>query len=281
MTTTIYILKLTDCKYYVGKTNRSVNERYQEHLEGIGSFWTKKYKPLSLVKQIENSSPFDEDRYVKEYMAIYGIENVRGGSYNQEELNNDTIKFLKNELRTSNNECYKCGSTSHFVSECDYISIDDYIQFFITNLNSINCLNEEIGYLKNKYRNIKAIYDLYETRSNLLCNVLKCDYNEIDIYTNQITTYYDKFCDKSNYIDVLIIQYYECIFEYKEFYKRNNDSSFSQFTRSYNLTKEFKDKLNNMECEKFNMCLDNINLDIIIRQMGAIMKLKLDLISSK
>lgn len=36
-----------------------------------------------------------------------------------------------------------------------------------------------------------------------------------------------------------------------------------------------------MECEKFNKCLDNINLDIIIRQMGAIMKLKLDLISNK
>ena len=267
-------------KYYVGKTNRKVNERYQQHLDGNGSFWTKIYKPLSVVKQIENSSPFDEDRYVKEYMAIYGIENVRGGSYNQQELNGDTIKFLRNELRTSNNECYKCGSTSHFASECDYISIDDYIQFFITNLNSINCLDEEIRYLKDKYRNIKAIYDLYETKSKLLCNVLKCDYNEIDIYTNEITTYYDKFCDKSNYIDVLIIQYYECIFEYKEFYKRCNNSSFSGFTRR-NLTKEFKDKLNNMECEKFNKCLDNINLDIIIRQMGAIMKLKLDLISNK
>lgn len=279
MTTTIYILKLNNNKYYIGKTNRSVNERYQEHLEGIGSFWTKKYKPLSVVKQIENSSPFDEDRYVKEYMAIYGIENVRGGSYNQEELNGDTIKFLKNELRTSNNECYKCGSTSHFVSECDYISIDNYIQFFITNLNSIDSLAEEIRYLKNKYKNIKAIYDLYETRSKLLCNVLKCDYNEIDIYTNDITTYYDKFCDKSNYIDVLIIQYYDCIFEYKEFYKRCNHSSFS-FLRG-NLTKEFKDKLNNMECEKYNNCLDNINLDIIIRQICAIMKLKLDLISNK
>ena len=56
MTTTIYILKLNNSKYYVGKTNRSVNERYQEHLEGIGSLWTKIYKPLSVVKQIENSS---------------------------------------------------------------------------------------------------------------------------------------------------------------------------------------------------------------------------------
>jgi len=277
MTTTIYILKLNNNKYYIGKTNRNVKERYQEHLEGIGSFWTKKYKPLSVVKQIENSSPFDEDRYVKEYMAIYGIDNVRGGSYNQEELNGETIKFLKNELRTSKNECYKCGSTSHFVSECYYISIDDYIQFFITNLNSIDCLGNEIRYLKDKYKNIKNINDLYETRSKLLCNVLKCDYSEIDMYTNEITTYYDKFCvrKKDDNIDVLIIQYYDCIFEYKAFYKQFN--KMFNFNRGY-LTKQQQDKLANMECEKLNTSLDNVNLDILIRQMGAIMKLKLDLI---
>lgn len=276
MTTTIYILKLNDNKYYIGKTNRTVKERYQEHLEGIGSFWTKKYKPLSIIKQIENSSPFDEDRYVKEYMAIYGIDNVRGGSYNQEELNGETIKFLKNELRTSNNECYKCGSTSHFVSECDYISIDDYIQFFITNLNSVKYLSEEIRYLKDKYKNIKNINDLYETRSKLLCNVLKCDYSEIELYENEIKSYYNNFCNKDTNIDVLIIQYYECIFEYKEFYKQFN--SISHYQRR-NLTKQQQDKLANMECEKYNNNLDNVNLDILIRQLGAIMKLKLDLMS--
>lgn len=212
-------------------------------------------------------------------MAIYGIDNVRGGSYNQEELNGETITFLKNELRTSNNECYKCGSTSHFASECDYISIDDYIQFFITNFNSIDCLDQEIQYLKNKYKNIKGIYDLYEKRSNLLCNVLKCDYSEIELYENEIKTYYDKFCDKNNYIDVLIIQYYDCIFEYKEFYKQFN-SCFSRYERR-NLPKGCKDTLDNMECEKFNNNLDNVNLDILIRQMGAIMKLKLDLMSEE
>ena len=277
MTTTIYILKLNDNKYYIGKTNRTVKERYQEHLEGIGSFWTKKYNPLSIIKQIENSSPFDEDRYVKEYMAIYGIDNVRGGSYNQEELNGGTIKFLRNELRTSNNECYKCGSTSHFVSECDYISINDYIQFFITNLNSINYLENEIRYLKEKYKKIKYVNDLYETRSKLLCNVLKCDYSEIDIYTNEITTYYDKFCSKNNYIDVLIIQYYDCIFEYKEFNNNQFNSCFSRMDRG-DLPKGCKDKLANMECEKFNNNLDNVDLDILIRQLGAIMKLYYDLL---
>ena len=276
MTTTIYILKLNDNKYYIGKTNRTVKERYQEHSDGIGSFWTKKYKPLSIVKQIENSSPFDEDRYVKEYMAIYGIDNVRGGSYNQEELNGETIKFLKNELRTSNNECYKCGSTGHFVSECDYISIDDYIQFFITNFNSIDCLGNEIRYLKEKYKQIKRTNDLYDTRSKLLCNVLKCDYSEIDIYTNEITTYYNKFCVTTyENIDVLIIQYYDCIFEYKAFYKQFN-KIFNYQRR--NLTKQQQDKLDNMECEKYNNCLDTVNLDILIRQLGSIMKLYYDLL---
>ena len=275
MTTTIYILQLNNDKYYVGKTNKLLNDRYQEHLDGIGSFWTKKYKPLSIIKQIENSSPFDEDRYVKEYMSIYGIENVRGGSYNQEELNSETIKFLRNELRTSNNECYKCGSTSHFVNECDYISINDYIELFITSLNSIEFLDREIDYLKNKYRNIKAIYDLYNSRKELLQDVLSCDYNNIGIYSNQIKTYYDKFCDKNTYIDILIIQYYECIFEYNKFCN-SCDNSFN-FNRGY-LTKDINDKLNNMECEKFNKNLDTINLDIIIRQLGAIMKIKYDLI---
>lgn len=180
-------------------------------------------------------------------------------------------------MRTSNNECYKCGSTSHFASECDYISIDDYIQFFITNFNSINCLDEEIQYLKNKYRIIKNINDLYETKSKLLGNVLKCDYSEIELYENEIKTYYDKFCNKDTNIDVLIIQYYECIFEYKEFFERFN-KNFSQFQRRYLQNKLLKNKLDNIECEKFNTCLDNVNLDILIRQIGAIMKLKLDLI---
>ena len=51
MTTTIYILKLNNNKYYVGKTNRTVNDRYQEHLDGNGSIWTKKYKPQSIINK--------------------------------------------------------------------------------------------------------------------------------------------------------------------------------------------------------------------------------------
>ena len=96
------------------------------------------------------------------------------------------------------------------------------------------------------------------------------------MYTNEITTYYDKFCVTTDEnIDVLIIQYYDCIFEYKAFYKQFN-KIFNYQRR--NLTKQQQDKLDNMECEKYNNCLDTVNLDILIRQLGAIMKLYYDLI---
>ena len=39
---TVYALKLEQEKYYIGKTNKPMSERYQEHVDGIGSSWTAK-----------------------------------------------------------------------------------------------------------------------------------------------------------------------------------------------------------------------------------------------
>ncbi len=83
--TNIYILKLEHGKYYVGKSD-DVMKRYQQHLCGNGSAWTRRYKPISLEKTIEGVSSFEEDKITKEYMSKYGIENVRGGSYVEIEL---------------------------------------------------------------------------------------------------------------------------------------------------------------------------------------------------
>jgi predicted GIY-YIG superfamily endonuclease len=67
-TTNIYILKLQGGRYYIGKSD-NVSKRYEQHLNGSGSSWTKKYKPISVDKIIPNASPFDEDKYTKEYMS--------------------------------------------------------------------------------------------------------------------------------------------------------------------------------------------------------------------
>lgn len=117
MSLSIYILCLQGGKYYVGKTT-NVAKRYQEHLNGQGAQWTRKYKPISLERTIPNASPFDEDKYVKEYMAKYGIDKVRGGSYVQEELSEFHMDALKMELWAAQDKCTQCGRKGHFVKDC-------------------------------------------------------------------------------------------------------------------------------------------------------------------
>lgn len=113
----IYILKLQDGKYYVGKSN-NVIKRYQQHVEGTGSSWTRKYKPITLEKTVAQQSAFDEDKFVKEYMSEHGIENVRGGSYVADELTQQQIDSLKAEIWGANDLCNKCGRESHFYKDC-------------------------------------------------------------------------------------------------------------------------------------------------------------------
>jgi len=117
MSTNIYVLRLEGGRYYIGKSN-DITKRYKEHLNGSGSAWTRKYKPISLVRTIPNASPFDEDKWTKEYMSIFGIQNVRGGSYVQLELEASQIEVLKMEIRGANDKCTRCGREGHFIKDC-------------------------------------------------------------------------------------------------------------------------------------------------------------------
>jgi len=116
MTTNIYVLKLENDYYYVGKTN-DLAKRFEQHKTGKGSTWTKIHKPLSYDKVIEKASPLDEDKTTKEYMIKYGIDKVRGGSYVSEKLTKDQIDSLQREIWGAQNLCFKCGG-KHFVKYC-------------------------------------------------------------------------------------------------------------------------------------------------------------------
>jgi len=116
--TSIYILRLEGGHYYIGKSD-NVMQRYQEHLNGQGSAWTTRYPPVSLVKTIEGASPFDEDKTVKEYMGLYGIDMVRGGSYVTETLNAAQRTILQQEIWSAQNRCSRCGSAGHWIATCN------------------------------------------------------------------------------------------------------------------------------------------------------------------
>lgn len=115
--TDIYILRLEQGKYYIGKS-ANAESRVEAHMAGNGSYWTKKYKPIETLKIIKNGNVFDEDRYTKEYMATYGIDNVRGGSYVTMKLSDEQKNFLTREIWGAKDLCARCGKSGHFIREC-------------------------------------------------------------------------------------------------------------------------------------------------------------------
>lgn len=115
----IYILELENNKYYIGKTNNP-QIRINDHFKLDGSLWTKKYKPIKIIDIISNCDEFDEDKYTIKYMKKYGIDNVRGGSFCQIELDNNNKNILNKMIYSATNKCFKCGKLGHFTNDCHY-----------------------------------------------------------------------------------------------------------------------------------------------------------------
>ena len=62
------------------------------------------YGALEIDRIISNCDKYDTDKYVKKYMKQYGLNNIRGGSYNNLKLTSFERVYSK---------------------ELDYIDIDD------------------------------------------------------------------------------------------------------------------------------------------------------------
>lgn len=116
-TTSIYVLRLTDNKFYIGKSS-DVERRVQQHIDGEGAGWTRKYPPVELCDLYDEMSHFDEDRITKEYMSKYGIENVRGGSYVTDVLDPFQIELLQKEIWAAKDCCTNCGRRGHIAKNC-------------------------------------------------------------------------------------------------------------------------------------------------------------------
>jgi hypothetical protein len=182
----IYVLKLVDNKIYVGKTN-NLKKRLEDHKNGIGSQWTKKYPYIGILETIYSTDSFDEDKYVKIYMNKFGLDNVRGGSYNTINLSEEEKKILNKELYTSNNCCYRCGRNNHFIKDCyaktklngDLI---DKIDKFINKKNNDNIKNLDNNINKEVKNDIKNL------DNNIKNNIKKIN-KEVNEEVNKSSNY--------------------------------------------------------------------------------------------
>ena len=153
----VYVLKLENGKYFIGYCKTLKNIR--EQLESKGLSWIKENPYVKILKVYNNCDKFDVDKYTKKYMDVYGIENVRGGSYYESELSSEIQFQINEELRINDkdvykelelkedeeddgiedsfdkiekefeiiNKCSRCGSNDHYSYQCYVEFVDDNV----------------------------------------------------------------------------------------------------------------------------------------------------------
>lgn len=74
---------------------------FQNHREGLGPLWTQIHPPIELFRIIPNVPLELLDNYVKDMMARYGMEHVRGGSWNALRLSDQDRLQIRGEAERS------------------------------------------------------------------------------------------------------------------------------------------------------------------------------------
>ena len=64
------------------------------------------HRPCKIVFTLETTDVYDVDKYVKQFMHMFGVNNVRGGSYVDITLDQKTLEFIENEREIACLEYY-------------------------------------------------------------------------------------------------------------------------------------------------------------------------------
>lgn len=121
MTTSVYILELSDNKVYVGKSI-NITHRIQQHMSHEGSAFTRAYKPtgkrLPRLGNVEGAGDAAERDETLRYMYKYGIDNVRGWKYTRVTLSPEERLEAEMNIRELFDFCRRCGQPGHFLAHC-------------------------------------------------------------------------------------------------------------------------------------------------------------------
>lgn len=169
----IYLLELSNGKYYVGKTT-DVAKRFIDHKNGNGSQWTKQHGECKLIDIIESKMIFDEDAYTLKYMDLYGVDNVRGGSYANSTLSKEQHNNILRSIRNAKNLCMICGESDHYANMCGKLSL--HYERHLTTQNKSNTQSDESN------ENTTSSDNIYCTRCKRSNHFIDNCYAATDIY---------------------------------------------------------------------------------------------------
>jgi hypothetical protein len=180
----VYTLKLLNDKYYVGLSIDVIFD-FMNHLNGYGSEWTKIYEPLEIIETIQSDNL---NETIIKCMINYGINNVRGGMYEKQILDDDDIHHIRTEIWRYKKCCIKCGRGDHDESICNE-KID-----VLGNM----ILDEECIYcdICEKYFHDNDVYNSHQKQCQK--NISKIKYNDNVCYKCGKQGHYMKFCKAKN-----------------------------------------------------------------------------------
>jgi len=91
----------------------------ETHFDNWESEFTKRHKPFKQHGLLyHDCTDHDEQRITQEYMAKYGIQNVRGGPWSQIMLSDAQEECIQHILDSEADACYTCGEKGHFAQSC-------------------------------------------------------------------------------------------------------------------------------------------------------------------
>ncbi len=145
----IYVVLLINNHILVGYQNEPINGI--KDINDINNYINDDDEISELIEVIKTEDLCDVDKTVKKYMLKYGINKVRGGSYNKHELDEWMIKSLEHEFKLLQPvEQTKILST-----------IDNYI-------NNVTDIDEELVKIINiRQQLLKIKQQIYSTEINV------------------------------------------------------------------------------------------------------------------
>ena len=71
--------------------------------------------------------PFEVEKLTIQWMVVYGIDRVRGGSFTSSKLSRDQVCILYKLMDSIQQKCSICGSSAHSSPQCEYFLVESRI----------------------------------------------------------------------------------------------------------------------------------------------------------
>lgn len=117
----IYVLELTEGKYYVGYSSTTDTQRIKKHFMGEGAEWCKLYPPIRIFNTYDGALE-EENNTTLMYMQQYGYNNVRGGKWTScldyKEPPKELAQLMCGDIPDRMAICDRCRRKGHKTINC-------------------------------------------------------------------------------------------------------------------------------------------------------------------